>query len=308
MDLNGVNLNLLMALDALMTERHVGRAARRVGVTQSAMSHNLRQLRELLEDRLLVRSGNQMMPTARAVALAPVLREGLRSLEQVLHTPDSPDPQTFTRTFTVSLQDTIAAGLLPPILERMRHEAPQARLKIMPPGGPELAELMARGELDAALFLPFEVPAGVSTGTALKASGWSAMVREDHPVLDSGLDLDAYCALPHAITTISDDTPSLVDHILADLGRSRFVALRVPYNLALPGALASTDLITTLPTPAVRMHEARWPVRGAPLPIEMPLSEVLLGWHERYDTDPAHRWFRELLMDGCRQMSRQYAL
>jgi DNA-binding transcriptional LysR family regulator len=304
-DLSGLNLNLMVALDALLTERHVGRAAKRVGVTQSAMSHNLRQLRELLGDPLLVRSGNQMMPTPRATALAPGLRDGLRTLERVLHTPETPDPSGFTRTFVLAVADTIASIVLELALPRLRREAPKASLQIVPQGGAEMAGPLARGDMDVAFMLPFDVPPGL-IAKSIPGGGWSVAGRADHPALQAPIDVETYAALPHVVTTFSGG-PTPVDHGLAKHGLTRHIAVRVPYNLAVPAALVSSDAITTLPTAAIRHHAEKWALAMQPAPLPMPPASSALAWHERYDNDPAHRWFRELILkDVVPEMSRRH--
>jgi DNA-binding transcriptional LysR family regulator len=296
-DLHRINLNLLAALDALLTERHVGRAAQHVGVTQSAMSHSLRQLRELLDDPLLVRAGRRMLPTPRAEAIAPLLQDGLRSFERALRPPAVPEPATFTDTFTVAAPDVVAGILLALVFGRLRSEAPLASLAIVPLSA-DIGEALERGRVHVALLPPFATPAGLLSAS-LPEQGWLVVGREDHPALQGELDLDTYCALPHIMATLTGVGLSFLDDLLARHGRSRRVVLRVPFQLAVPAALVTSDAVITVPVPIAEHYRLVWPVRAVPVPrpLQLPPSDLLLGWHERYDADPAQRWFRELVLE-----------
>lgn len=290
------NLNLLAALDALLTEQHVGRAATRAGVTQSAMSHSLRQLRDILDDPVLIRSGHTMVPTPRAMELAPRLQEGLRLLEGVLQGPEAFDPASATRSFTVASLDAPAALILREVVPRIRAAAPRAQLQIVGPG-PKLAEQLLRGDVDVALLPPFAEIAGTRS-RRLPGVGTSVVGRADHPALAAPLDLDAYCSLPHAMATYSGVGGSMIDELLKRHGRERRVVLKTPFGLALSEALANSDLIATVPDPLAEHFVAHWPVRAVPAPFVLPPSDLLVSWHERYDADPANRWFRDMLFDA----------
>jgi DNA-binding transcriptional LysR family regulator len=295
MDLRGVNLNLLLALDVLLEVRGVGLAAKRLGITQSAMSHSLRQLREVFDDPLLVRVGHRMIPTPRAEALAPSLRDALRTIEGVVESPEAFEPAQASRTFTIALLDGVTAAFGPSILRRMRKEAPKATLQIVQPGN-DLAERMATGRVDAASLPPFDVPAGLET-TPLRGAEFVVLCREDHPDIGDSIDLDTFCRLPHAVMSLGKGGPSFVDDALAAMGRERFVALYCPYYLAIPAMVAETDLIALIVKEAAEQFAKGWGVRHVPEPLGfgyMPPS--LLAWHVRYDAAPESRWFRDLVL------------
>ncbi len=297
---HSVNLNLLAALDALLQEEHVGRAAERVGVTQSAMSHSLRQLRELLDDPLLVRDGHRMVPTPRAESLVPLLERGLLALDAVLQAPQDPNPSGFTQQFTVALQDIPSAILLPSLFERMQREAPLASLAVVAPS-PTLGDDLLHGRTHIAMVPPFAAPRGLVTRMLPSRSdaGWVVAGRTDHPALQGEqLTLDDYCELPHVMVSVTGRGGSWVDELLAESGRERRIALRLPYGLASPLPLLSSDAVLTVPELAARHFAELWPITWTRTPFEGPApSEMLLGWHGRFDTDPAHQWFRELFFE-----------
>jgi DNA-binding transcriptional LysR family regulator len=293
MDLAGINLNLLLALHALLEEGGVGRAAARVGVTQAAMSHQLRQLRELLGDPLLVREGQRMVPTPRAEAIAPALRAALVALENVVREPEAFDPFTADGRFTVALHDGTTRLLGGGLIEAFRAEAPRASLSIVPPAD-DLPEALATRRIDLAIVPPIGEPSGVCAEPVFPTE-WAVLFREDLPGVGDTIDLDTYCRLPHALMSLTGHGPGLVDHLLRKLGRERFIALRAPYLLALPELLASSDLLATVPRGAAQVFARAAPLRWVEPPIEIPGPPMLLIWHARFDAAPANRWLRELI-------------
>jgi len=293
--LAAVNLNLLVSLDALLTEGGVSLAAQRLGVTQSAMSHTLRQLRELFEDPLLVRAGRRMVPTPRATALAPDLRAALATLDDVVGHRGVFEPERFSGRFSLATQDGVSAMLGTSLIRRVRAEAPRAELSLVRP--PEdLAVALEDGRIDIATAPPIDVPAGLCQVDIGVTTTWSVLCWEDHPVTE--LDLDAYCALPHVMMSLSGKGPGLVDHILARHGRARWVALRAPWMLSMPFLLVGTDLIATVPTPAADHFIATEPLRKMTPPMPIPGPPMILLWHARYQSDPAHTWFREAVRES----------
>jgi DNA-binding transcriptional LysR family regulator len=295
MNLASMNVNLLVTLDALLAERSVSGAAQRVGVTQSAMSHTLRQLRELFDDPLLVRAGRRMVLTPRAQELEPRLRQGLAVLEGVVGRQGDFDPARYTGRFTLATQDGVTSMLGGPLVRRIRRQAPRAELSIVPVPD-DVVDALESGRIDIATAPPIDVPAGLRKTDVGVTTTWSVICSSSHPVRD--LDLDAYCTYPHAMMSLSGTGPSFVDHLLARLGRERRVAVRVPYLLTLPAVLEGTDLIATVVTPAADHFAATAPIRAFDCPIEIPGAPMVLLWHARFEADPAHLWFRTAARDA----------
>jgi DNA-binding transcriptional LysR family regulator len=293
MDLAGLNLNLLVALEALLAERHVGRAARRVGVTQSAMSHTLRQLRELMDDPILVRAGNDMLPTSRAEEVQPRLQRGLADLKAVVSGRAAFDPSSITDTFTVAAHDGVAAVFTSLLFERLQTLAPRAGLRIATVDHDAISENLAHGRWDVALLPPLFPLDGLET-TPLAASGVKVACRRDHTRIKKRLTLAAYCDTPHVMLSLTGEGSSWVDHLLASLGRTRRVALRTPYLLAMAETVSRSDLIVTLPDLAADYLGELWPLKSFPPPFEIPdLDPLLMVWHPRQQHEPSHRFFRE---------------
>jgi DNA-binding transcriptional LysR family regulator len=293
-ELGGLNLNLLAALDALLDERNVRRAAERLGVTQSAMSHTLRQLRELFGDPLLVRSGNRMLPTPRAEAVRRPLRQALLQLQAVVGDEAEFVPATAQRRFTLAASDAAAMTVLPVLIARLAAEAPGVDLDVVPVDRAMLPAQLEAGEIDVALAPDGGEAPGVHR-QGLYPTEFAVLARADHPGIGPRLTLDAYCRLPHALVVVTGHGPGLVDVALAQQGRQRRVALRIPYFLAAPVVLMGSDLLLTVPRDAAERFAERFALRVDDPPLPLPTGMVSMLWHERFARDPALVWLRALL-------------
>jgi DNA-binding transcriptional LysR family regulator len=300
--LSGFNLNLLLALDALLQEVSVTRAARRLHVTQSAMSHNLAQLRELLGDQLLIRGKAGMALTPRAEQLAASLRRGLEQLERALGDGPAFDPATAKRSFTVTMGDFLAVLLLPPLLARLRVGAPGLGFTVVPVDRRRTAEALETGEVDLGIGVNFERAPGLRCDPLLQQR-FVSVVRQGHPDIRGDLTLEQYERWPHVVVGSGRGDSAIVDAALARIGRARTVALRVPYFLAAPVMAASSDLILTTPR-VVADHFARlYPLQLLPPPVELPPFSIDLVWHERFERDPALTWLRGQVAEVMRALA-----
>jgi len=204
LELANFNLNLLLALDALLGERSVTAAARRVRVTPSAMSHSLAELRELLGDPLLVRTGRAMVLTPRAEALVGPLHTLLVDAERILRGGTSFDPATAKRQFAIAAPDFLATMLLPPLLETAAREAPGISFEVVPSVRRGNAWLLESGDLDLALGAIVDEAPGIRR-MDLCTEGFACAARKGHPVIDGKVDLEVYVRTPHLVITLGDD-------------------------------------------------------------------------------------------------------
>ena len=307
-DLREVDLNALVAFDALLDTRSVTRAAHRLGVTQSAMSHTLRKLRELLGDPLLVRGRGGMVPTPRAEALIAPVRGGLTSLSRALQTPAAFDPATSTRTFRLVSPDLFHLLALPDLLRRLRVEAPEIDLALPPLLPRPLSDDLESGAVDLAVA-PVMLDAPPEDAMAsrhpelrqrvMQREGFRCFARADHPRLATRrrMTIETFLDLPHLLISPTGEGGGPVDRVLAARGQSRRIALRTPSLASAPALLVESDLLLTAPA----AFERAWPLDTLPLtfscPVPLPDYAITLLWHPRYDADPAHRWLRGLLVD-----------
>ena len=299
-DLTEVNLNLLVYLDTLLREKSVTRAAQRLGITQSAMSHNLRQLRDIFGDPLLVRGKGGMQPTPRAEELVIPLRSGLQSLRRTLQGDSAFEAEKSTRRFVIAAGDAVGMLVLPPLLERLRESGPNVDLDVVPFDGRRYSSQLETGEVDVAISAFFPDAPAVRMRKLLPAS-FVCMVWEDHPVVGETLVLAAWAQLPHVLVSPQGTGgPGIVDRALAKHGLERRVAVRIRYFLAAPLLVSRTDLVLTTTRALAEMFAADLPVRLIAPPVELPTFSIGLAWHERVAKDPANLWIRSHVAEALK--------
>ena len=297
--LSSIDLNLLVILRALLRERHVTRAAREVGLSQSAVSHALSRLRELFADPLLVRRARTLELTPRAVQLLPSLERGLSDLQSVVTAEPAFEPKTARRLFTIGMADYGQAVLLRPLLRELEHTAPNVDLSVL--ALPNLEQLLEEGRLDLGAVVSATVPASLST-QPLFTDGFVCTVRQGHPTVKDRLSLERYTSLRHVLVAPGGGPGSLVDTELERRGLERRVALRVSSFLVAPIVVAETDFISTMPELLAQRMAKRYRLQLVPPPLRLPRFGLSLAWHPRLDHDPAHRWLRAFVARICTQL------
>ena len=293
MSLAALDLNLLLVLDSVLAERSVGRAARRLHVTPSAVSNALARLRVALDDPLLVRSGRGVVPTPRAVALAPAIARALGDLDRAIH-GHTFDPVTTDRELTLAMADVVQLVKLPGIVSALAVAMPRSRLRVLSIDGLFAAGGLAGTEVDVVLG------AG-EKGTGVRARPLYQekivlVARAGHPVLGKRLTKARLGALRHVDVHVA---PGRGNERLAAgyaaRGITRDVALVVPTFTAAAAVVARTELVASLPSSLVDVLGARLALRKIETPLPPLASTINLLWHERTDRDPTLAAFRELL-------------
>ncbi len=289
-NLSAVDLNLLVALEALLSERSVTRAAERVGLSQPALSHALTRLRTVFDDPLFVRTPRSMEPTPRALSLEGPLRESLRSVRAMLSPPEVFEPAKAKREFSLASADLAEFVLLPKLMASLAAEAPGVDLRVMPwndPFGP-----LTAGELDVAVGVFPDAPAGILRRRVYR-DGFVCVMRKESPAARARVfDADRYCAQTHLLVAPRGTPGSHVDAALAKQKRSRRVALMVPHFLVAPHVVAGTDLVWTAPERMARPYAEKLGLVVRPMPVPVRGFTVSMVWHARHDRDPAHAWLR----------------
>jgi DNA-binding transcriptional LysR family regulator len=297
--LASLDLNLILALDALLEERSVTRAARRVGITQSAMSHALARLRAVTGDALLVRAANCMVATARAEALGPPIRRALEGVATALLPPQAFDPTMAERRIRIGTADYGEIVLLPGVLQRLAKEAPRFDLRVVFQGD-SMPGMLQSGEVDFLLTPVFAADVGPGIyARKLFIERFVCVVRRGHPIAKRKLTLARYVAASHALISPRGKEGSPTDDALARMGLSRRVAVTVPHFLVAPHIVAHSDLVLTLPARVANMLAAPLGLAILKPPSELRLDGFTMSavWHERTHTDPAQRWMREVFAD-----------
>lgn len=247
-DLTRVDLNLLVVFDALMRERHVGRAAARLSLSQSATSHALGRLRALFDDPLFVRHPRGIEPTPRGRDLAQPVSDALSQLRQVLSPASAFDPATLRRTFTIATHDYALAVLMPSLMADLRIHAPGVDLRCVSIHPSEVIGGLDRGELDFALGGFIGIKAERVTRTLLFSDRFVGVARRDHPRLHAGrMSLEDFVSLPHVLMSPGGQPRGDIDQALSSRGVERRIAITVPNFLALPYVIEKADIIGVLP-------------------------------------------------------------
>jgi DNA-binding transcriptional LysR family regulator len=300
--LEQMNLNLLLALQWLLVERNVTRAAVRLGVTQSAMSRSLGQLREWFDDPLLVPAGRKMLLTARAGGLTEPLTASLDGLRGLLRPPQAFDPASATGTVRMAATEHALGAVVHEFVGRLMRRAPRLDVQIEPAGRDVFSQLAA-GRLEL-LVVPKvgRLPEELRTADLLHER-FRCIVRQGHPVAQRKLTLRRFCALEHVVVyPLGGDADSLVSRVLTQRGLERTVAVRVPYFESALRIVAETDYITTIPAALANLTAC--PGSGSRRrpalvclepPVPIPGFVLQAVWHRRHDDDPLQRWLRDLL-------------
>ncbi|WP_342595154.1 LysR family transcriptional regulator [Salinicola lusitanus] len=291
MDIERLDLNLLVTLDTLLVERNVSRAAKRLHLSQPAISTRLTRLRELLGDPLLLPAQRGMIPTQRALELQAPLHAAIEGVRQVVATGSPFEPATAQATVAIAASDYVQYSVLMPLALALSREAPGLRIAWRTIDTGNLDAQMARGEVDLALTTPGTAPDNLRMRTLYREE-YVAIMRPDHPALSEPLDLDTFCRLDHVI--VSPEGGGFhgpVDDALAAVGRSRRVALSAPGFLVVPEIVARSDMIALVPTRVAGDRVGRIRLLAPPLPV--PGFDMAMVWHERTTTHPLHRWLRQ---------------
>lgn len=288
-NLRAIDLNLLVVLDALLHERNLTRAAARLPMSQPAMSHALARLRALLGDPLFHRTRGGLRPTPHALALEAPLRDVLAQVRRLLAGAVF-EPAASRRAFRLAMSDYGASVLLPPLMRRLRRDAPGIDLEISYASRSGMIAGVADGQLDLALAVFGETPAEIQRAVLFEES--FVCVADATACLPS--TLEDYLARPHVLAAASQDQRAAeVDAALARIGQSRRVALRLPHWTAASAVLAGTDLLLTVARRAVEPPAAGLTVGPVPFAIA-PLAFEMI-WHQRADADAGLGWLRALL-------------
>jgi len=294
MDIRAVDLNLLKAFDALMNERAVTRAAGRIGLSQPAMSHALSRLRSLFADDLFVRTATNMEPTARAREIAALVATAIEHIEAALSLGAGFDPAKSAAIFTAGMAEYAEIALVGQLARAFAREAPGATLRLLPASGHEAIDQLDHGAIDVAVAHLPHVPPHVESMVLLR-DPFVVVVRKGHPATALPLSLEAYAAQDHVLVSPRGATSGALDGILVDFGLKRRLALLVATYLAVPAALAASDLVATVPRRAARQIAATAEIAIMPLPIDFAMT-VSMAWHRRAASDPAQAWFRAMLV------------
>jgi len=285
MHFRGLDLNLLVSLDALLSEKNVTRAAERVHVSQPAMSAALQKLRIYLSDPLLDRVGRQFELTPRARALAGPVKEILLSVRTVLNAEQDFDPQTDTRTFRAAMSGYAAEMLAVPIIRYLSQHAP----------GISLHELdFCITVVERAISDPTR-SADILSTQQLFSDRFVLVAAEDNEAVSERLTYDDFCALPYIEVRFTGNFQSLPELVLDRLETRPRSQGWMPTPQSTMAAVSGSTAVAIVPARLFEAHRQVLRLKCAEPPIRLPEIHEICFWHSRNDTDPGHRWFGALL-------------
>ena len=300
---NDADLNLVKVLDALVREMSVARAARRLGVTPSAISHALGRLRVLLRDPVVVRSGRSIRLTPRALALAPVAASMCEAARGLLaDTPDT-DPKVWQDTIRILGSDYALAAWVFPAVVAARTDAPGLRIAAISLDAAEWERQLIDGAADFAIRDEQPVNPKLRWIT-LAQEHYVVVMRSGHPLSRGRLNRERYCRAEHAlVSVIGGRFQGPVDARLAASGVTRNVMVSVPTFLAGIDLVRQSDLLVSMPQRLAQNY--RGLVVSRALPITSPLFDVTLVWHARTDVSRRHAWFSVLIKNSSTTINPQ---
>ncbi|CAO3452596.1 Transcriptional regulator, LysR family [Azospirillum argentinense] len=288
--LRGIDLNLLVVLEALLAERHVSRTASRLNMSQPAVSHALGRLRHLFDDPLLIRRDGQLVPSARALELAPALTEALRQVREVLG-PGGFDPAKEKRTFRLAMSDYGSAVVLPGLLRRLRLDAPGIDVVITQSNREAMLRQILDGDCDLAVGVFPDRPERIDS-EQLFVERFACLADRTSLGAQDRLDIGAYLARPHVLVAMKDQTSTEIDTALRAIGHTRRIAVTLPHWGNAPRLIQGTDLVLTVARKALALCEQDPAVVVFEPPFPIPPFPFVQVWHERRGGDPAHLWLR----------------
>ncbi len=310
-----LDLNLLRVFDEVMAERSLTRAARNLSLTQPAVSNALRRLRDTLGDDLVVRDGQGMAPTPRALALWPTVREALGRLQASL-APNNFEPAQATTTFVLAMADATAAELMPGLIDILEREAPGVAMRVVPLTTRDPRRLLDDGKADLAVghfpsvLADLVVRAQSDEAVAfahqrLYDGQYVCVMRAGHPLARGPLTIDKFCAARHMLVSFSGRPYGFIDESLAALGRTRQVVLTVNQFFTAGRVVANSNLLTVLPQHFVSVTGIADQLVLRPLPFDVAPVHVDAVWHSRMQLQSAHLWLRQTIVRASRQAFKQ---
>jgi DNA-binding transcriptional LysR family regulator len=302
MNLNSLDLNLLVALDALLREANVSRAAMRIGLSQPAASHALQRLRDLIKDPLLVRSGARMELTPRAVSLRAPLAQ---TLEQVrgLFVPDAFDATRSERQFRLMMPDLAVELLMPPLMEKVTQAAPNVRIDVVPWRGPAIFTAEFARTIDLV----------ISIGDAFKGFHRQLLytdrdalaVRRGHPATSKLKKREAFLQARHVAVIIRGQSEDLIDRWLRPKGIERKIALAVPGYIEALHVAARTDLVAFVPRRLIAALSTQLSLKTVTPPFDPGIDEQYMFHPTWAQMDPGSIWLRRIMLSIGREMERE---
>jgi len=295
-NVRSTDLNLLVVFDALMTDRNVTEAGKRIGLAQPSMSNALTRLRDLFDDELFVRTPNGMVPTQMALDAAQHVRAAIIAAEEAFSVASQFDPANHEGEVVLLTHDLIELTVVPGLVRALERKAPGIRLRTRALLGGEFAEDLDADRADVALCGAHDVPKRFHT-QVLCDEPFAGIARPDHPIVQGPVTLDAFMREKHALLSHRSDGKGIVDAALEEMGLVRDISVTVSNYATLPPLVIETNVIAVLPRRLAAKADTELPVTMFELPFEVPTVRLKLIWGRAADRSAMQTWFRKLVAD-----------
>ena len=295
---SNIRLQELMVFHAILSNGSITAAAEALGISQSSVSKQLKNLRHYFSDELFVRSGQGMAATSKALAIAPQISALISSFEE-LHGEVDFDPRYIERNFVISTSDEVQHYLLPPLVSRISAASPNSKITFKVLDRDYATKQLESGSVDLAITLNWHAPDHLKQ-TRLFSDDFVIIHRKGHPLQGDKMTMKQYLSANHMMVSPLGHAHGPVDEILNAQGRKRFVSLVVPYFMQVANALSESDLILTLQRRACGELMKSYPLSITESPIKMRPVNYFMFWHKRYDKDSTNRWLRQVCCDVMR--------
>lgn len=290
-----LDLNLLVALDALLAERSVTRAAARIGLSQSAMSHALARLRVTFSDELLTRAPDGMRATPRALALIEPMQTALSHIQAITAPPAAFDPATADVTFSLGIPDSTEVLLMPHLIAHLRAVAPGVKFLLHTVDRHRILDDLDSGRVDLGIGI-FEQGQTHHKRRILNKETYLCVFNAELVGLTPPISLDDYVRLPHVLTSLVESAHGVVDDALAKIGRTRVIALTSPRFTVMPFVVRQAPVIATMHSRLAHFFGEAMGLAVSPTPIALPEVSISMIWHTSNDEVPGQRWLRETIV------------
>ena len=296
MELRELDLNLLLVFREVFRERQISSAAKRLRLTQSAVSNALARLRRSVGDELFVRTADGMQPTPYAEQMAEPVAAALAHLELALKPERAFDPATSRRRFTIAMTDVGETYFMPRLIERCSALAPHVAIASVRAGMTDLRAEMEAGRVDMAIGAFGDVPASLYQRRLFRQT-YVSLLRLGHPLGDAPLTPEQMAAARHLVVTAMESPYDAIRSALEGAGIAAAASFSVPHFAAVPYIVSTTDLVATVPHKLAERAAGPFQLRYHASPLPLPDLQTNMFWHRRYNQDEGNRWLRALVAE-----------
>jgi DNA-binding transcriptional LysR family regulator len=293
---SSIDLNLLSVFQEVYRERQISAAARRLGLTQSAVSNALARLRRTFGDELFVRTAHGMQPTPLAQQMAEPIGAAMAQVALALSQRSRFDPATSARRFTLAMTDVGEVYFMPVLIERCRTVAPNVEIASLRANGLTLKDDMETGRVDLAIGA-FDDVSDALYHRALFRQPFVSMFRKDHPLAQGKVDLERFVAAPHLIVDAAQSPYDRINGLLEKAGVTAGARFRVPHFTAVPYIVSTSELVVTVPQKLAESAASPFGLKWIEPPLALPALQTNVFWHRRFNHDPGIQWLRGLIGD-----------